>query len=169
MQNPWFGSVEPFDFGDASTDRRERLAVLRRLKYAWLVFVRLAILLLLSVSLSSGCASQALSVDDPSSLEFEHRGLNVFPREGRPQTIDIVVKEGFHPDLDYGSSESFQIVDPDWRDLTLGRYSFASAFEITMEIIDDGNATEEGRRELTFVIENNLGQFTLTGEITYLP
>jgi hypothetical protein len=38
-----------------------------------------------------------------------------------------------------------------------------------MEIIDDGNATEEGRRELTFVIENNLGQFTLTGEITYLP
>ena len=169
MQSRWSGSARLFNFLGESIHRSDRLAVPRRLKYACLVFVRLAILSLLSVSLSPGCASQALSVDDPSILEFEHRGLNVFPREGRPQTIDIVVKEGFHTDLDYGSSESFQIVDPDWSDLTLGQYSFASAFEITMEIIDDGNATEEGRRELTFVIENNLGQFTLTGEITYLP
>ena len=148
----------------------EQLAVNARLKYAVCVQSIAPILtVLLTAILAMGCASQALSVDDPSVLRFEHKGLNVFPRDGLGQVIEIVVYEGFDPDLDYGDPSTHEIPDPDWQDIQLGGFLFRSAFELQVTLEDTGQLTEPGKRELVFVVKNDQGFFTLIGEVTYLP
>ena len=119
--------------------------------------------------LVGGCASQAFSVDDPSILRFEHTGLNVFPRDSLRQTIEIVVYEGFDPSLDYGDPGTFEIAEPDWTDIRLAGFLFRSPFELELTIEDTGALTEPGKREIEFIVKNDLGFFTLVGEVTYLP
>ena len=51
----------------------------------------------------------------------------------------------------------------------LAGFLFRSPFELELTIEDTGALTEPGKREIEFIVKNDLGFFTLVGEVTYLP